>query len=227
MVNQEASTPSKNSALWWLLYSTIEEEKVGSYIKSSDDGDICSMLTFRFSNTTINSHHPAHVPGHNETFIGQLRRHRVAERLFDGTHALERVSHRLAYSVGRGPTPTTMGPRKRWHWLLNAASGQLIPATRNSICTILDQVLQPISTVDYVTFDAQVAHTASGHFEVHPNNPTVPQTVLIGGLTVCLMVLDCPLDQQLPNPTPAQQPDPPLPDPRGETPINNIHVPPP
>ena len=198
---------------------------MGSYIKSTDDGDICSMLTLRFSNAAINPGHPAHVPGHNESFLGQLRRHRTAEQLFDGSHALERVSHRLAHSTGLGHVPKTLSPRRRWHWLLNTGSGQLITATCTSICTILDQVLQPTSKVDYVLFDAQVAPTVSGSFEVHPGNPLVPPTVLLGGMKVCMMVLDCPLDQQLPNPTPAQQPEPPPPDPKGEHPINNIPVP--
>ena len=209
-----------------MLYLTIEEEEtVGGYIKSTDDGDICSMLTLRFSNAGINPGHPAHVPGHNETFIDQLRRHRAAEQLFDGTHAHERVSHRLAHSCLGRDVPHTLPPRRRWHWLLNAGSGQLIAATRSSICTILDQVLQSTSKIDYVVFDAQVAPTVSGSFEVHPGNPLVPPTVLVGSMTVCMMVLDCPLDQQLPNPTVRQQPDPPPPDPRGEQPINNIPVP--
>lgn len=198
---------------------------MGSYIKSSDDGDICSMLTLRFSNADINPGHAAHVPGHNENFIGQLRRHRQAgERLFDGAHALERVSHRLAHSCGRGHIPTTLSPRRRWHWLLNNGSGQLTAATSQSICAILDQVLQSTSTIDYVVFDAQVAHTTSGHFEVHPGNPSVPQTVLLGGKNVCMIILDCPADQQLPNPSAAQQPDPPPPGPH-EHPINNIPIP--
>jgi hypothetical protein len=203
---------------------------MGGYIKSIDDESICTMLAQRFSDVWIPAGHHAHVPGHNETFIGQLRRHRTSEQLFDGTHALERVSHRLAYSLGGGPVnggpvPTTLPPRRRWHWLLNAGSGQLILPTRKSICTVLDLVLQPTSKVDYVVFDAQVGPTTSGAFELHPGNPLVPQTVLIGSMTVCMMVLDCPIDQQLPNPTPAQQPDPPTADPRGETPINNVPVP--
>src|SRR6516225_11565463 len=103
------------------------------------------MLTQRFSNVSIPASHPAHVGGHNETFIGQLRRHATAERLFDNLHPLDRVSHRLAHSLGGGPVPTAGGPRARWHWLLNVASGNLHAATRASICSVLDQVLQSTS----------------------------------------------------------------------------------
>jgi hypothetical protein len=196
---------------------------VGSYIKSLDDVAICTMLTQRFSNVSIPASHPAHVGGHNETFIGQLRRHATAERLFDNLHPLDRVSHRLAMSLGGGPVPTTAGPRVRWHWLLNVASGNLLAPTRTSISSVLDQVLRSTSTVDYVVFDAQVAPTASGSFELHPGNPSVPQTVLIGGMKVCMMVLDCPADNQLPGDG-GLQPDPPT-NPGGETPINNVNVP--
>ena len=75
-----------------------------------------------------------------------------------------------------------------------------------------------------VTFDAQpVANIALG-FELHPANSHAPQIVVQNGKNVCLMVLDCKIDQQLPNPTVQQQPDPPL-SPGHETPINNVHVP--
>jgi hypothetical protein len=210
---------------------------VGSYIKSPDDIDICTMLTTRFSDAVIPLAHPAHDPAHpRETFIGQLRRHRASERLFDGNHALERVSHRLAHSLGatpsvpgnyqgHGPVPTTLAPRLRWHWLLNTASVQLPALTSAAICDVLDQVLQRGSTVDLVTFDAQVRATASGLFELHPANSHMPQVVVQGGKNVCLMVLDCPQDQQLPNPAKNQQPDPP-PSSGHETPINNVPVPP-
>jgi hypothetical protein len=199
---------------------------VGAYIKSTDDQAICNMLTMRFSDATIPSGHSAHVPGHpGETFIGQLRRHRASERLFDGGHPLERVSHRLAHSLGGGPVPATLSPRHRWHWLLNRASAQFPAATRDAICAVLDQVLQRGSTLDLVTFDAQVHATSSGSFELHPGNSHTPQVVMQGGKSVCLMTLDCPHDQQLRNPSAGQQPDPP-PSPGGETPINNVHVPP-
>jgi hypothetical protein len=198
---------------------------VGAYIKSQDDKDICTMLTTRFSDVIIPPTDPAHVPGHpRDTFIGQLRRHRGSERLFDGRHALGRVSHRLAYSLGGGPVPGTLPPRRRWHWLLNTLSAQLPPATSAAICDVLEQVLQPGSTVDLVTFDAQVQATVSGSFELHPGNSHIPQVVVQGGKNVCLMMLDCPQDQQLPNPSAIQQPDPP-PSPGHETPINNVHVP--
>src|SRR5216684_1653712 len=148
---------------------------MGGYIKSTDDDAICAMLTERFSDAAISNTHPAHVPGHAESFIGQLRRHRGSERLFDGLHALERVSHRLAFSLGGGPVPVTLPPRRRWHWLLNAISTQLSGPTKAAICAVLEQVLQPGSTVDIVTFDAQVAATASGSFELHPGNSHTPQ----------------------------------------------------
>lgn len=198
---------------------------MGAYIKSQDDKDICTMLSTRFSDAIIPPAHPAHVAAHpRETFVGQLRRHRGGERLFDGRHALERVSHRLAHSLGGGPVPATKSPRRRWHWLLNTLSVQLPPATNAAICDVLEQVLQPGSTVDLITFDAQVRATASGSFELHPGNSHTPQIVQQGGKNVCLMTLDCPQDQQLPNPSPTQQPDPP-PSAGPETPINNAHVP--
>jgi hypothetical protein len=197
---------------------------VGSYIKSTDDDAICAMLTERFSDAAIPNNHPAHVPSHSETFIGQLRRHRGSERVFDGAHPLERVCHRLAFSLGGGPVPNTLPPRRRWNWLLNAGSAQLPAATNAAICAVLDQVLRHGSTVDLVTFDAQVVATQSGLFELHPGNSHTPQVVVQNNKNVCLMVLDCPQDQQLPNATPAQQPDPP-PSPGHETPINNVPVP--
>ena len=129
---------------------------MGAYIKSSDDQAIGDMLTRRFSDAAIPTGHPAHVPGHaGETFIGQLRRHRATERLFYAGHQLERASHRLAHSLGGGPVPATLSARRRWHWLLNAVRAQLPAATRDAIRAVLDQVLQPVSTVDLVTFDAQ------------------------------------------------------------------------
>jgi hypothetical protein len=200
---------------------------MGAYIKSPYDTEICDMLTARFSDTVIPPTHPAHVPSHaGETFIGQLRRHRGSERLFNGSHALERVSHRLAYSVNAGPVPATSSARLRWHWLLNAASTQLSAATKAAICDVLEQVLRPGSTVDLVTFNAQVKATASNSFELDPGNSRTPQIVVQGGKNVCLMMLNCPKDQPLPNPGAGQQPDPPpSPGPGQEHAINNVPVP--
>lgn len=120
--------------------------------------------------------------------------------------------------------PANLPARRRWHWLLNTNSKQLLPATRAAICAVLNQVLARGSMIDLVTFDAQVVATASKSFELHPGNSPNPQVVIQNGKRVCLMMLDCPQDQQLPNPTPKQQPDPP-PSQGNEAPINNVYVP--
>jgi hypothetical protein len=78
--------------------------------------------------------------------------------------------------------------------------------------------------VDLVAFDAQPVANITLGFELHPANSHVPQVVVQNGKNVCLIVLDCKVDQQLPNPTVNQQPDPP-PAGHGESPINNVHIP--
>jgi len=80
---------------------------MGGYIPSYWDNQIRAALNGRFSDTTIPAGDPAYVHGHTESFMGQMMRHHGGENMFDKHHPqpLERVAHRLHFSLGLGPAP--------------------------------------------------------------------------------------------------------------------------
>ena len=140
-----------------------------------------------------------------------------ARSLFDGLHRLDRVSHRLARSIG-GPVPGDLKARKRWHWLLNAASKNLPVETRLAICSVLDEALRD-TTVDSVQFNAQVKGNPGDGFQLDGGNSNKARIRKFKGKSICMVMLNCEVDQQLKNPGAGKQDDPPAPD-GGEKPIN-------
>lgn len=189
---------------------------MGAYIPSAYDDEIRASLTLRFSNINIPPGHPAHVPGHNETFMGQMKRHHGAENMFDRHRPkpLDRVAHRLHWSLGGGGVPANGSARLRWYWLLNAASGIMPAATADKIRDAINTALAYGSGIDsiqfYVTYNTAI--------------PLRYDLDVVDSGSVRSLTLVSNQDVQLPNPPGGAQPDPPAPSPP-ETPINNVLVP--
>jgi len=189
---------------------------MGGYIPSYWDNQIRAALNGRFSDTTIPAGDPAYVHGHTESFMGQMMRHHGGENMFDKHHPqpLERVAHRLHFSLGLGPAPTNNDARRRWYWLLNAASGILPTATANNIRDALAGAMAAASGFTSIQFDLTYNTAQVLRYDLN-----VVDTGSIRKLTLISNQ-----DVMLPNPTSVQQPLNPTPA-GGETAINNANIP--
>jgi hypothetical protein len=192
---------------------------MGSYIPSYWDSQIRAALNGRFSDTTIPVSDPAHDPAHpGESFMGQKRRHHGHENMFDirpgHRQSLERVAHRLAYSLGLGPVPTNDDARRRWYWLLNPASGILPSTTADKILNALAGAMAPGSGFTSIQFDLTYNTAQVLRYDLN-----VVDTGNVRKLTLISNQ-----DAILPTPTSVQQPlNPPARG--GETAINNVVIP--
>jgi hypothetical protein len=182
---------------------------MGGYINSQADNEICEVLNKRFSDEV----NPNDAQG--RTYIAELRDHfQNRENLFDGSHHLHRVFHRLAISVtGGARVPKHNQSRFRW---LHFLRSNLCPAdTKTAIKSVLSSILGPTSTVEYVTFLTRHVPTASGTFELYPKNSGAVQTNTDANKkTYCTVALECNVDVPLPDSP--DETDPPTPD-GGET----------
>jgi hypothetical protein len=188
---------------------------MGGYIPSFWDNQIRAALTGRFSDTGIPPGHAAHVPGHNENFMEQMKRHHRSENMFDRTapKSLERVAHRLAHSIAM-VAPTDTDARRRWYWLLNPASGIMPATTADKIRDAISTALAPNSVISSLQFT--VTYNTRQHLRYDLD--------VVDAEGVRTLILISNLDAMLPTPTPGQQP---LNPPRsaGEHPMNNAPVP--
>jgi hypothetical protein len=144
-----------------------------------------------------------------------MRRHHAVENMFDraSPKALERVAHRLAHSLGR-PVPTDRSARRRWHWLLNAASTIMPPVTADNIRDALSTALTPRSGINSIQFNLRY----------DSQNPLRYDLQVVDAGSVRTLTLISNKDVVLPDPAPALQPLNPHPGP-GEHAINNALVP--
>jgi hypothetical protein len=188
---------------------------MGGYIPSYWDNQIRAALNGRFSDTAIPAGDPAH-DGHNESFMGQMRRHHGSENMFN-KHApqpLERVAHRLTYGLGLGPAPTNDAARRRWYWLLNSASGIMPAVTADKIRDALSGALAARSGITSIQFDLTYNTSQALRYDLNwVDTGSVRKLTLISNQ-----------DTMLPDPTPLQQPLNPPPF-GGETRINNVNIP--
>lgn len=188
---------------------------MGSYIPSYWDAQIRSALTGRFSDTGIPTGHPAHVPGHTETFMEQMKRHHLLEDMFDKTapKPLERVAHRLAHSIST-PAPADHDARRRWYWLLNTGSGIMPAPTADKIRDALATALAARSGISSIQFDTHYDTTQHLRYDL--------DVVDTRGIRKLTLISN--LDAILTTPTPAQQPLNPRPS-AGEHAINTVVIP--
>jgi hypothetical protein len=148
----------------------------------------------------------------------QMIRHHGYEHMFDRHHPkpLERVAHRLAFSLGLGPAPTNDDARRRWYWLLNAGSPFFAgTTTADDIRDAIAGALAAGSGFTSIQFDLTYDTKQAPRYRLNVHDTgTVRKLTLISNQ-----------DTALPTPTSLQQPlDPPSAG--GETPINNVHIPP-
>jgi hypothetical protein len=171
---------------------------MGAFIPSVSDNEICDALTKRFSDDRIASTQPL-------TYIQQLKNH--AENLFDNNHHLHRVAHRLSVSVSGGSSvPAVKKHRLRWFHLLHKL---LPPETDAAIRKVLMAVLDPANNIDKAIFSTRPAPIGLA-FELYPQNSGQPY--IPAGTNDCLLILECKVDQPLPDPQPGTENDPPDPD---------------
>jgi hypothetical protein len=186
---------------------------MGGFINSQADIEICEVLNKRFSDD-VKPNDPQ-----RRTFIALLRDHFQRENLFGPNRKLHRVFHRLAVNVTGGvKIPRNKQSRFRWHFLLRstlpAAAGQAI---RGQLSAILSpaSATNPAGSVAYATFSTRHVATATGTFELYPQNSTVPTVQTdANGKRYCAIILDCHEDVALPDSP--NETDPPDPD-NGET----------
>jgi hypothetical protein len=179
---------------------------MGAFIPSVSDNEICDALNKRFSADRI--------PNRPITYIQQLKNH--AEKLFDSNHHLHRVAHRLSVSVtGGASVPAVKKHRLRWFHLLHRL---LPPETDAAIRQVLIAVLDPANNIDKAVFSTRPAPIGLA-FELYPQNSGQPYVQTLGGQNVCLLILECKVDQPLPDPQPGTENDPPDRD-NGENPIS-------
>ena len=180
---------------------------MGSFINSQSDAEICEILNQRFSDD---------VNSQGQTYLNELRDFfQNKENLFDGNHHLHRVFYRLAVSVTGGPSvPKTASSRLRWYHLLH---GHLPPAVDQAIRGQLTAILSPATranpagAVDYVTFSTVHQPTSTGdQFELFDSNNATPTPLTdANNKSYCAVILQCNVDQPLPD---ANEKDPPDPD---------------
>lgn len=171
---------------------------MGAFIPSVPDNEICDALTKRFSADRIRPSQPL-------TYIQQLKNH--TENLFDGHHHLHRVAHRLTVSVAGGASvPAVKKHRLRWFHLLHKL---LPPETEAAIRKVLMAVLDPANNIDRAIFSTRPAPIGLA-FELYPQNSGQPY--IPAGTNDCLLILECKVDQPLPDPQPGTENDPPDPD---------------
>ncbi len=80
---------------------------MGGYINSQADAEICEVLNKRFSND-LNANGDSYLKELRTFFNGK-------EKLFNNSHKLNRVFHRLAISV-TGGTSVPKHDHSRWRW---------------------------------------------------------------------------------------------------------------
>jgi hypothetical protein len=197
---------------------------MGGYINSLADAEICEVLTKRFSNDLNAS---------NVTYLDELRTFfNGKENLFEHGHKLNRVFYRLAISVTSGsPVPKNNHSRWRWYHLLKVNLPIAVEkAIRDQLTAILSPAAgNPPGGVDYVTFSTVHQATNSGdQFELwdgviggppaqHFNSSTPTPLGDANGNTYCALILECNVDQALPD-APGED-DPPQPDGNEKGPI--------
>lgn len=177
---------------------------MGGFINSQADAEICEVLNRRFSDETN---------AQGQTYLSELRDFfQNKENLFDNSHSLNRVFHRLAVSVTGGPSvPRAKQSRLRWFHLLK---GQLPKAVDQAIRGQLTAVLSPANAanaagaVAYVTFSTVHQPTTTGdQFELFDgNSSTVTPLTDANGKSYWAVVLQCNVDQPLPDAPTEQDP---------------------
>ncbi len=182
---------------------------MGGFINSQADIEICEVLNKRFSDD-LKPNDPQ-----RRTYIAHLRDHFRRENLFGPNRRLNRVFHRLAINVTGGTrVPRNNKSRFRWLFLLRS---NLPAATTQAIKSQLSAILSPASAanpagaVAYATFSTRHVPTASGKFELFPQNDPVPTVWTdANGKRYCTIILDCHEDVALPDSP--NETDPPAPD---------------
>ncbi len=178
---------------------------MGGFINSQADAEICEVLNKRFSNE---------VNAHGQTYLDELRTFFVTEKLFNPSHKLNRVFHRLATSVTGGTSvPKNNHSRLRWfHLLKNNLPNAVEKAIRDQLTALLSPSAgNPPGGVDYVIFSTVHQATQSGdQFELwdgvldgvpasHFNSSTPTPLSDANGNTYCALILECKADQALPD----------------------------
>jgi hypothetical protein len=179
---------------------------MGGFINSQADAEICEVLNRRFSNDLNAS---------NITYLDELRTFfNGKENLFSNSHKLNRVFHRLATSVTGGSfVPKNNHSRWRWFHLLKANLPNAVEkAIRDQLTAILSPAAgNPAGGVDYVIFSTVHQKTHSGdQFELWDGviggspashfNSSVPTPLGdANGNTYCALILECNVDQPLPD----------------------------
>lgn len=180
---------------------------MGGFINSQADNEICEVLNKRFSDE---------VKAGGRTYIALLRDHfQNKENLFDGNHHLHRVFHRLAVNVTGGTrVPRNNQSRYRWLFLLRSSlPAAVIQAIKGQLTAILSpvSVANPAGAADYATFSTQHVQTATGTFELWPQNSVTPTIQTdANGKRYCTIILQCHTDAALPDSP--NETDPPNPD---------------
>jgi hypothetical protein len=168
---------------------------MGSFINSQSDNEICEALNKRFSDD---------VNSQGQTYLDELRQFfQTKEKLFNNSHKLHRVFHRLAISVtGGASVPKTKHSRLRWFHLLK---GNLPKAVDQAIRGQLTAILSPASPdnpaggIDYATFSTVHQPTSTGdQFELFDqNDPTVTPLTDANGKSYWAVILQCNVDKAL------------------------------
>jgi hypothetical protein len=186
---------------------------MGGFINSQADNEICEVLNKRFSDD-VKPNDPQ-----RRTYIALLRDHFQRENLFGPDRHLHRVFHRLAVNVTGGTrVPRNNKSRFRWLFLLRSnLPAAVTQAIKGQLSAILSpaSAANPAGSVAYATFSTRHVATATGTFELYPQNSTVPTVQTdANGKRYCAIILDCHEDVALPDSP--QETDPPAAD-NGET----------
>jgi len=178
---------------------------MGGFINSQADAEICEVLNKRFSDD---------VNASGQTYLDELRQFfQSKENLFNNSHKLNRVFHRLAIGVtGGASVPKTKKSRLRWFHLLK---GNLPAAVDQAIRGQLTAILSlgnPASGVKYVTFSTVHQPTTTGdQFELFDKNSPTPKVLPdANGKSYCAIILQCNIDTG--SPDAAGENDPPVSD---------------